>query len=166
MPNPSAQGNRRRIRFLLPDWKAVEKAAEEEKEVLRMHDEGRDPHDLESLGVRPVADAAALTEAARGVVSVIVAPEITEYIVALAAETRRSPSLALGVSPRGAAMLLKSAKAWAWLDARGFVTPDDVKAFVPATWRHRILLRPEVELEGATADGVLEGVMQRVPVPG
>jgi MoxR-like ATPase len=141
-------------------------AQEEEKQVLRMHDEGRDPHDLESLGVRAVADVAALAEAGRDVVAVTVAPEITDYIVALATETRRSPSLALGVSPRGAAMLLTSAKAWAWLDARTFVTPDDVKALVPATWRHRILLRPEVELEGATADGVLDSVMQRVAVPG
>lgn len=62
-------------------------------------------------------------------------------------------------------MLLTAAKAWAYLSSRDFVTPDDVKAFVKPAWRHRIVLRPEVELEGATADTVLDGIVERVPVP-
>jgi MoxR-like ATPase len=136
-----------------------------EMEVLRMHHQGRDPHDLAALGVRPVAGAAALDAAARDVVGVTVAEELFGYIWALADQTRRSPSLALGVSPRGAAMLLNVAKAWAYLSGRAFVTPDDVKALVKPAWRHRIVLRPEVEMEGATTDAVLEGVVERVPVP-
>jgi MoxR-like ATPase len=138
---------------------------EPEMEVLRMHHEGRDPHDLAALGVRPVAGAAALDAAARDVVGVTVAEELFGYIWALADQTRRSPSLALGVSPRGAAMLLNVAKAWAYLSGRAFVTPDDVKALVKPAWRHRIVLRPEVEMEGATTDAVLDGVVERVPVP-
>ncbi len=136
-----------------------------EKAVLRMHHEGKDPHDLESLGVRTVAGAADLGRGAAGVVGVTVAEEITDYVVSLAEETRRSPSLTLGVSPRGAAMLLVGAKAWAWLSGRDFVTPDDVKVLVKPAWRHRIVIRPEVELEGATTDSLLDAVAQRVPVP-
>ncbi|MCW3044559.1 MAG: regulatory protein [Actinobacteria bacterium] len=136
-----------------------------EMEVLRMHHQGRDPHDLAALGVRPVAGAAALDAAARDVVGVTVAEELFGYIWALADQTRRSPSLALGVSPRGAAMLLNVAKAWAYLSGRAFVTPDDVKALVKPAWRHRIVLRPELEMEGATTDAVLDGVVERVPVP-
>jgi MoxR-like ATPase len=138
---------------------------EPEMEVLRMHHQGRDPHDLAALGVRPVAGAAALEAAARDVTGVTVAEELFGYIWALADQTRRSPSLALGVSPRGAAMLLNVAKAWAYLSGRAFVTPDDVKALVKPAWRHRIVLRPEVEMEGATTDAVLDGVVERVPVP-
>jgi MoxR-like ATPase len=138
---------------------------EPEKEVLRMHHEGRDPHDLTALGVRPVGGAAALEAAAREVIGVTVAEELFDYIWTLADQTRRSPSLALGVSPRGAAMLLTVAKAWAYLSGRGFVTPDDVKALVKPAWRHRVVLRPEVEMEGATTDAVLDGIVERVPVP-
>jgi MoxR-like ATPase len=62
-------------------------------------------------------------------------------------------------------MLLKAAKAWAWLSGRGFVTPDDVQAVARPTIRHRLRLRPDAELEGATADGVIEGILATVPVP-
>jgi MoxR-like ATPase len=130
-----------------------------------MHDEGRDPHDLGSLGVGAVAGAEALREGAEGAGRVEVADSVMDYVLDLAAETRRSPSLTLGVSPRGAAMLLVATKAWAYLAGREFVTPDDVKALVSPAWRHRVVLRPEVELEGGTADTVLDGVVERVAVP-
>ena len=138
---------------------------EAERAVLRMHHEGKDPHDLDSLGVRTVAGAGDLAQGAAGVVAVTVSEEIADYVVSLAEDTRRSPSLTLGVSPRGAAMLLLGAKAWAWLAGRSFVTPDDVKVLVKPAWRHRVVIRPEVELEGATADSLLDSVVQRVPVP-
>ncbi|MFD0802957.1 AAA family ATPase, partial [Streptomonospora algeriensis] len=76
-----------------------------------------------------------------------------------------SPSLQLGASPRGATALLRTSRAWAWLSGRDYVTPDDVKALARATLRHRISLRPEAELEGATSAGVLDGVLASVPVP-
>jgi len=62
-------------------------------------------------------------------------------------------------------MLLRAAKAWSWLAGREFVTPDEVKAMAKPTFRHRIQLRPEAELEGVTADGVLDGLLIAVPVP-
>ncbi len=138
---------------------------DDERSVLRMHDEGRDPHDLAGLGLRPVAGADALRDGAQRVVAVEVAEAVADYILDLAEETRRSPSLILGVSPRAAAMLLVASKAWAFLRGRGFVTPDDVKALVRPAWRHRVVLRPEVELEGATTDSVIDAVVDRVPVP-
>jgi MoxR-like ATPase len=138
---------------------------DDERAVLRMHDEGRDPHDLASLGVEPVAGTDQLAEASRKVREIQVAAEVIEYVLDLAAETRRTPSLVLGVSPRAAAMLLVAVKARAYLQGRGFVTPDDVKALVKPAWRHRVVLRPEVELEGGTADSVVEALIERVPVP-
>jgi MoxR-like ATPase len=140
-------------------------AADDERRVLRMHDEGHDPHDLRALGVTPVADAADLTAGHAGVMAVRVEPNVVDYLLALAYETRRSPSLTLGVSPRGLAMLQSAAKAWAYLSGRDFVTPDDVKAVAKPAWRHRIVVRPEAELEGTTADSVLDAIVRRVPVP-
>jgi MoxR-like ATPase len=94
-----------------------------------------------------------------------VADEVLGYIVDIVTATRNSPSLQLGVSPRGATALLATARSWAWLTGRGYVTPDDVKAMARSTLRHRVGLRPEAELEGATADGVLDGILSSVPVP-
>jgi MoxR-like ATPase len=111
------------------------------------------------------AGRADLAAAAHDVVGITVSDQVIDHILALATETRGSPSLSLGVSPRGAAMLLEGAKAWAYLSRRDFVTPDDVKALVKPTWRHRVILRPEIELEGATPDSVLDGIVERVPVP-
>jgi len=117
------------------------------------------------VGIKKVAGPADLTAAARAVVDITVADEVVDYVMALAAETRRSPSLTLGVSPRGAAMLLVAAKARAYLARNEFVTPDDVKAVLKPAWRHRIVLRAEVELEGATADTILDQILARVAVP-
>jgi MoxR-like ATPase len=138
---------------------------DQEQEVLARHDAGLDPHDIAAAGVRAVAGPAALQVARAEIAEVRVDPAVLAYIVALARATRESPSLTLGVSPRGAAMLLHAAKAWAWLSGRPFVTPDEVKAVARPAMRHRIQLRAELELEGATADGVLEGILATVPTP-
>ena len=139
--------------------------SEDEKRILRMHDRGLDPHDLDSAGVSPVAGAAEIAAARRDVDAVTVSDDIVDYLTALAMETRRSPSLLLGVSPRGNAMLLHLAKAWAYLHRRDYVIPDDVQVLLPPAWRHRIQVRPEAELDGATADGVLAGIIERTAVP-
>jgi len=139
--------------------------AEQELAVLARHDQGLDPHELGAAGVRAVAGPPELEAARREVDAIRVDPVVQAYIVALARATRESPSLTLGVSPRGATMLLHAAKAWAWMSGRPFVTPDHVKAIAKPTMRHRIMVRPEVELEGVTADGVLDGILATVPVP-
>ena len=136
---------------------------EDEVKVLAAHDGGFDPRDL--AGLSPVAGAADLAAGRAAARSVTVSPEVLGYVVDLCRATRTSPSLSLGVSPRGATALLAASKAWAWLSGRDYLTPDDVKALARPTLRHRVSLRPEAELEGVTGDGVLDGVLSSVPVP-
>jgi MoxR-like ATPase len=115
--------------------------------------------------VRPVAGAADLVAARREVEQVRVEDAVLAYIVSLVRATRESPSIGLGASPRGASMLLHAAKAWAWLVGREYITPDEVKAMAKPVLRHRIQVRPELELEGTTVDGVLDGILASTPVP-
>ncbi|QYC38848.1 ATPase family associated with various cellular activities (AAA) [Nonomuraea coxensis DSM 45129] len=136
---------------------------EQEIAVLERHARGFDPRDLSE--VKPVASAADLAAGREAASQVHVAPEVLGYIVDVARATRSSPSLQLGVSPRGATALLAASRAWAWLSGRHYVTPDDVKALARPALRHRVGLRPEAELEGATADGLLDGILASVPVP-
>ena len=159
-PLPEAQLDR----FLLKLTVALP-SRDEEVGVLLRHASGFDPRDLAAAGVRPVAGWPELAAARQAVGRVHLAPDVTAYIVDLCRATRQSPSLSLGVSPRGAAALQAASRAWAWLAGRDYVTPDDVKALAPPALRHRIQLRPEAELEGATPDGILGGVLASVPVP-
>jgi MoxR-like ATPase len=138
---------------------------DQEVEVLARHDRGLDPHDLQAAGVRPVAGAADLAAARAQVDALTVEPPVLRYVVDLVRATRVAPAVSLGVSPRGAAALLHASKAWAWLAGRTFVTPDEVKAVARPALRHRLQLRPEVELEGASADSVLDGILASVPAP-
>ena len=85
-----------------------------------------------------------------------------EFAPSLNVTTRR---VDLGVSPRGGVALLGLSKAWAWMSGRTFVTPDDVKVVAKPGLRHRLSLQPEAELEGVTADIVLDGLLESVPVP-
>jgi MoxR-like ATPase len=136
---------------------------DQEITILGRHAAGFDPRDLSALA--PVAGPAELAAGREAVRKVLVAQELLGYIVDIAGATRHSPALQLGVSPRGATALLATARSWAWLSGRDYVTPDDVKAMARPTLRHRIALRPEAELEGASPDGVLEGILSSVPVP-
>ena len=159
-PLPEAQLDRFLFKLLVPY-----PTAEQEQAVLARHDAGLDPHDIAGAGITPVAGAAELAAARKEVDTVRCEPAVQAYIVSLARATRDSPSVTLGVSPRGATALLHAAKAWAWLAGKEFVTPDEVKAVAKPTFRHRLQLRPEVELEGGTADGVLDALLATVPVP-
>jgi MoxR-like ATPase len=136
---------------------------DQEIEILERHASGFDPRDLSA--VQPVATADDLAAGRAAVREVLVGDEVMGYIVDIVRATRQSPSLQLGVSPRGATALLATARSWAWLSGRNYVTPDDVKAMTRPVLRHRVGLRPEAELEGATPDGVLDGILASVPVP-
>jgi MoxR-like ATPase len=138
---------------------------DDEIAVLQRHAAGFDPRDLEAAGVTAVAGPQDLAAGREAVRQVRVDPKVSGYVVDLCRATRQSPSLQLGVSPRGATALLATARAWAWLSGRDYVRPDDVKALARPTLRHRVQLRPEAELEGATTDGVLDGVLTTVPAP-
>jgi MoxR-like ATPase len=136
---------------------------DQEIAILSRHARGFDPRDLSHI--RPVAGPAELAAGREAVRQVLVADEVMGYIVDIAGATRASPALQLGVSPRGTTALLATSRSWAWLSGRNYVAPDDVKAMARPTLRHRIALRPEAELEGATPDGVLDGILSAVPVP-
>ena len=157
-PLPEAQLDRFLLKLTVPL-----PGREDEVRVLAAHDAGFDPRDLSAL--RPVAGAAELAAGRAAVRDVAVAPEVLGYVVDVCRATRSSPSLSLGASPRGATALLATSKAWAWLSGRDYATPDDVKALARPTLRHRVTVRPEAELEGVTAEGVLNGVLASVPVP-
>ena len=159
-PLPEAQLDRFLLKVELPL-----PPREDEVLVLQRHASGFDPRDLRAAGLRPVAGPADLDAGAQAVRAVTVAPEIAGYIVDIARATRQSPSLSLGVSPRGATALMATSRAWAWLNGRTFVTPDDVKALAHSTLAHRLTLRPEAELEGVDVGSVLASALSAVPVP-
>jgi len=138
---------------------------EVELEVMQRHADGFNPRDLGAAGVTAVVSADDIT-AARGYVGQVRASaELLGYLVDLARATRQSPSVKLGVSPRGTTALLAAAKAWAWLQGQSAITPDHVQAMLLPVWRHRIGLRPEAELEGVSADTILRSIVQQVQVP-
>jgi MoxR-like ATPase len=157
-PLPEAQLDRFLLKLTVPLPQR-----DEEVSILGAHNEGFDPRDLS--GLKAGATARDLATAREQVAAVSVSDEVMGYIVDVCRATRTSPSLQLGASPRGATALLATSKAWAWLSGRDYVTPDDVKALARPTLRHRISLRPEAELEGATTDAVLDGVLASVAVP-
>jgi len=159
-PLPEAQLDRFLLKLTMPL-----PPRDVELEVLRRHAGGFDPRDLAGAGIRPVAGPADLAAGSRAVARVRVGEEVMGYVVDVVRATRSSPSLSLGVSPRGATALLATSRAWAWLSGRDYVTPDDVKALARSTLRHRVQLRPEAELEGVRVDGVLDSVLAAVPVP-
>lgn len=159
-PLPEAQLDRFLLKLTIPL-----PSRQDEIDVLTRHAEGFNPRDLRAAGVRPVAGPADLEAARAAVAKTAISPEITAYVVDICRATRESPSLSLGVSPRGATALLATARAWAWLTGRDYVIPDDVKALALPTLRHRVQLRPEAEMEGVTADSVINAILAHVPVP-
>ncbi len=136
-----------------------------EVDVVRRHAAGFDPRNLEAAGVSTVATIADLEAGREAVAKVAVSDEVAGYIVDICRATREAPSVALGVSPRGATALLSTARAWAWMRGGTFVTPDDVKALAEWALSHRIQMRAEAELEGVTTAAVLASVLASVPVP-
>ena len=136
-----------------------------EIEVLRRHAAGFNPRDLTAAGVTPVLGAVELAAAQSLVTQVGASQDVIGYAVDLARATRSSPSVRLGVSPRGSTALLAASKAWAWLTGSDGVTPDHVQAMALPVLRHRIQLRPEAELEGVSPDTILRSILQQVRVP-
>lgn len=159
-PLPEAQLDRFLLKVTLPL-----PPREQEIEVLTRHAGGFDPRDLAAAGVTAVARIDDLAAGSAAVREVSISADIVGYVVDIARATRTSPSLSLGVSPRGATALMATSRAWAWLNGRNFVTPDDVKALAHSTLAHRLSLRPEAELDGVAVGSVLDSALASVPVP-
>jgi len=119
----------------------------------------RKQHPIETIG--KVVDGSQLLDLYDAVSDVHVDPSLEHYIVALVRATRAHTDLALGASPRGSLALHKTAQALAALRGRDYVIPDDVKTLVPLTLAHRLILKPESELRGRTAQGILAEVLER-----
>jgi len=138
---------------------------EEELDVLRLHEAGADVSDLARLGMEPALGVEEIEAVRREVAQVAVSDEVRAYIAKIVRATRRSPRLRLGASPRAAVSLLRSSRAFAALRGKPFVTPDEVKPMARPVLRHRLLLRPEAEVEGLTAEDAVEEVLATVEVP-
>ena len=158
-PLPEAQLDR----FLLK-LRVTYPAAAEEVRLLANVQSGFDARDLERMNLQPI-DTGLLEEAQRQVKAVTVEEALFTYMVQIIRRTRDWPSLSLGASPRAAVSLMAVAKAFAAMDGRDYVIPDDVKASAHPVLRHRMILRPEADLEGVTADQVVDDVLRAVEVP-
>jgi len=158
-PLPEAQLDR----FLLK-IRVAYPSEQEEMEILERHHGGSGAGLLEDAQIAPIPDG--VLEAARAEVrSIRIEPELYGYILALARQTREWPTLLLGASPRAALCLMRVAQAAAAFDGRDYLVPDDVKRAVQPVLRHRVILKPESELEGFDADRVLGDVVAAVAVP-
>ena len=159
-PLPEAQLDRFLFKVVVPySPKPVE------IEVLRRYHHGFDPHALAESGLTPVLDASAVLAARALIRGVVVEDGVLNYIAGLTAASRESPDLVLGASTRAATQVLLAAKTFAALQGRGFVTPDDVKYVTVPIYRHRLLLKPEAEIEGLDADAVVRRLLGQVEVP-
>jgi MoxR-like ATPase len=136
-----------------------------ETEVLRRYHRGFDAHHLDAADLQPILNPAELPALRAEIRAVTVEEGILRYITQLANASRRSPDLLLGGSPRASITLLLAAKTFAALQGRSYVTPDDVKYILAPTYRHRIILRPEAEIEGLDADAVIRRIAAGVAVP-
>ena len=159
-PLPEAQLDRfqQKVTIDYPD-------AASEAEILKRHLSGLEMNDLAKFGMRPAATTADVLAARAALADVVVDEGVVGYVAAVVRATREHPAVTLGASPRAGVSLLVASKARALLDGRSFVTPDDVKRMAVPCLRHRVLLRPEVEIEGMAADSVLRDVLDLVPVP-
>ena len=159
-PLPEAQIDRFLFKVLVsypPD--------EAEQEVLQRYHQGFDAHKLDSVDIEPVIHQAELASIWEEIRQVAVEPGVFGYITTLVSATRRSPDLLLGGSPRASIALLQSSKSYAALQGRSYVVPDDVKSLAAPVLRHRILLRPEAEIEGIDADSAIRRIIAGVDVP-
>ncbi len=139
--------------------------ADVENGVLHRVLGGFDSSSVATFGIAQVLDAAGLATLRAAVRRVRVEAPLVEYITALVRATRNAPALTLGASPRASVALLKVSQAAALVEGREYVTPDDVKSLAPAVLRHRVVVAPELELEGVSADDALATLIQRVEAP-
>ena len=138
---------------------------ESERQILLNYHNGFDAHQLEDVGVEAVINAELLQQCRAEIQSVTVEDAIFNYIVELAEASRESSDLILGSSPRASITLLLGSKTYAAMQGRNYILPDDIKLLAPHVYRHRIILKPEAEIEGLTADNVIERLLAVIEVP-
>ncbi len=159
-PLPEAQLDR----FLVRSRTAYPSALQERALIARAV-AGFDARDLAAAGVTAVASAADLLAAQTGVRAVFLSESLQEYIYGIVAASRTDADVSLGASPRAALAVVRAAQAAAAIDERAFATPDDVKSVAPLVLEHRLIVRPEAELEGVDAPAIVRRVLAAVPAP-
>jgi MoxR-like ATPase len=159
-PLPEAQLDRFLFKVLVPY-----SSLDTEIEVLRRYHHGFNAHDLATSGLKALLPAASVVEARRVINAVKVEEGILNYIAQITAASRQSPDLTLGASTRASTHVLLASKTVAALRGRDYVTPDDVKYVTPPVFRHRLLLKPEAEIEGLDTDAVIQRLLGQVEVP-
>ncbi|HEY9853069.1 MAG TPA: MoxR family ATPase [Leptolyngbyaceae cyanobacterium] len=159
-PLPEAQLDRFLFKLVV-DYPEV--AAE--KQMLLNHQSGFQSRRLDLARLKPVTTVENILLARQQVAEAKVDEKILDYLLALVQRSRQHPDLMLGASPRSAVAWLQTSKAHAWLNGKDFVTPDDVKAVAPPLLRHRLILKPESFLDGLQIDGVINSLLNQIPVP-
>lgn len=159
-PLPEAQLDRFLFKLVV-DYPEV--AAE--KQMLLNRQAGFQAKRLDLEQLQPVATVVQVLKARQEVMQVQVEERVIDYLLALVGRSRQHPDLALGASPRAAVAWLQTSKAHAWLSNRNFVTPDDVKAVAAPLLRHRLILKPEAQLDGLQVEGVISSLLNQVAVP-
>jgi MoxR-like ATPase len=158
-PLPEAQLDRFLIKI-----KVGYPALADERSILERHHASLEAKDLELMAIEPV-EFSLLAAARREIRAVKVEPVIFDYLLAVVRRTREWPTVSLGASPRASASLLLVAKTYAARDGRDFLIPDDVKQAAVPVLRHRLVLRPEAELEGFDTDRVVADILAATALP-
>jgi MoxR-like ATPase len=158
-PLPEAQLDRFLIKI-----KVGYPALADERSILERHHVSLEAKDLELMAIEPV-EFSQLAAARREIRAVKVEPVIFDYLLAIVRRTREWPTVSLGASPRASASLMLVAKAYAARDGRDFLIPDDVKLAAVPVLRHRLVLRPEAELEGFDTDRVVADILAATALP-
>jgi MoxR-like ATPase len=140
-------------------------SAEQERNLIARAVGGFDARDLDAAGVTVVASGAEVVAAQAAVRAVFLSVPLQGYVYAIVAATRSAADVALGASPRAALALVRAAQAAAAIDGRAFATPDDVKIVAPLVLEHRIIARPEAELDGVDSAAIVARVLAAVPAP-
>ncbi len=159
-PLPEAQLDRFLLKVLIGY-----PALEDEKRMVDAVTTGRRAGDFDLSQVRRVAGADDIVAMQRGTALVTVDEQVVDYAVRIVAATRQWPGIAMGAGPRGSIALVRAARAHAVLQGRDFVIPDDVRDIARPALRHRLLLAPELQIEGQSADDALAGLLARVEAP-
>lgn len=159
-PLPEAQLDRFMFKLLV-DYPRIE----EERGILSHYAAGRDIRDLSLFGLEPVLTGDIVLEIQQSISKVIVEESVIHYITDIVAKTRNWPTVQIGASPRASVNILLASRAMAACSGRNFVIPDDVKTLSPWILRHRVRLRPEAEIEGASTDDAIREILESVEAP-
>ncbi|HBH54999.1 MAG TPA: magnesium chelatase [Planctomycetaceae bacterium] len=159
-PLPEAQLDRFMFKLLV-DYPSPDA----ERRILRDCTEGKNSRNLDNYNLQPVLSTANIQEIQQSLNSVIVEPSLINYIANIVSRTRDWHSVSVGASPRAGVNLLQAARSMAASEGRNFVAPDDVKSLAPWVLRHRIRIRADAEIEGATADDAIQEILATVEAP-